>query len=95
MCGIIMADLQSLKQQQRLVSILMALAVFVVAIGPEALGKALPFVPQATFVGLVSVATWYINFRQTEGRVVRAEDIKEQEVLNEWATDDDNGIESQ
>lgn len=87
-----MADLQSLKQQQRILSVLMFLAVFIVAIGPEALGQALPFLPQAILVGLVSACAWFINFQQTEGRVVRAEDIKEEQIMNDIAEADDNGI---
>lgn len=85
-----MADLQSLKKEQRILSVLMFLAVFVVAIGPEALGQALPFLPQATLVGLVSACAWFINYQKTESRVVRAEDIKENQIINEFENNGDD-----
>ena len=70
-----MTELKSLKNPQRILSVLMFVAVFVVAVGPEALGQALPFVPQAFLVGIVAVCAWAINQKGTENRVVRAEDL--------------------
>lgn len=77
-----MTELKSLKNPQRILSVLMFIAVFIVAIGPEALGQALPFVPQAFLVGIVSACAWAISQKGTENRVVRAEDLKENQIIN-------------
>ena len=77
-----MTELKSLKNPQRILSVLMFIAVFIVAIGPEALGQALPFVPQTALVGIVAACAWAINQKQTENRVIRAEDLKENQIIN-------------
>lgn len=74
--------LKSLKNPTRILSILMFLAVIIVSIGAESLGQALPFVPQALLTGIVGACAWAINQYGTEARIVRAEDIKEQEIIS-------------
>lgn len=78
-----MTDLQSLKNPQRITAIVMFLAVFVTAIGPEALGQTLPFIPQAIITGLVTTCAWFISQYKVENRVVRAEEIKVQEIQDD------------
>lgn len=78
-----MTDLQSLKNPQRITAIVMFLAVFVTAIGPEALGQTLPFIPQAIITGLVTACAWFIAQNKVENRVVRAEEIKVQEIQDD------------
>lgn len=70
-----MNELKSLKNPQRAITICMFLAVFVTAIGPQALGEALPFIPQAILTGLVTACAWFLSQYKTEQRVGRAEDI--------------------
>lgn len=84
-----MEELQSLKNPQRITAAAMFLAVFISAIGPEALGQALPFVPQVIFTGLVTACTWYITQNKVESRVVRAEQIKEEEMNANFNSDED------
>jgi len=87
-----MTDLQSLKNPQRITAIVMFLAVFVTAIGPEALGQTLPFIPQAIITGLVTACAWFIAQNKVENRVVRAEEIKVQEIQDDIVpTVDENG----
>lgn len=83
-----MDELQSLKNPQRITAAAMFLAVFISAIGPEALGQALPFVPQIIFTGLVTACTWYIAQYGVEARVVRAEDIKEEQMNANFQSDE-------
>ena len=78
-----MTDLQSLKNPQWITAIVMFLAVFVTAIGPEALGQTLPFIPQAIITGLVTACAWFIAQNKVENRVVRAEEIKVQEIQDD------------
>lgn len=86
-----MSDLQSLKNPQRLSTVAMFLAVFISAIGPEALGQTLPFIPQVTLTGLVTACAWYIaqyNSRTgVESRVERAEELKAEEVISNLESD--------
>lgn len=87
-----MTDLQSLKNPQRITAIVMFLAVFVTAIGPEALGQTLPFIPQAIITGLVTACAWFIAQNKVENRVVRAEELKVQEIQDDIVpTVDENG----
>lgn len=87
-----MTDLQSLKNPQRITAIVMFLAVFVTAIGPEALGQTLPFIPQAIITGLVTACAWFIAQNKVENRVVRAEELKVQEMQDDIVpTVDENG----
>ena len=90
-------ELKSLKNPTRILTILMFLAVFVTSVGAEALGTALPFVPQVVITGIVGVSAYAVTQYGTERRVVRAEDIKEQEIISDiednFSTETDgNGI---
>lgn len=76
-------ELKSLKNPTRLLSIALFAAVIIVSIGAEALGQALPFIPQAIITGVVGACAWAINQYGTESRVVRAEDIKEREIISD------------
>lgn len=78
-----MEELKSLKNPQRILSVLMFFAVFIVAVGPEALGQALPSVPQAFLVGIVAACAWIVNQKGTESRVVRAEDLIQNQIAND------------
>lgn len=82
-------ELKSLKNPTRILSILMFAAVIIVSIGAEALGQALPFVPEAIITGIVGACAWAVNQYGTESRIVRAEDIKEQEVIADIESDMD------
>lgn len=77
-----MSDLKSLKNPTRILTIIMFVAVFITSIGPEALGQALPFVPEVIITGLVGACAWAITQYGTEQRVGRAEELKEQEVIS-------------
>ena len=77
-------ELKSLKNPTRILTILMFIAVIITSIGAEALGQALPFVPQAIITGLVGGCAWAVTQYGTERRVVRAEDIKEKEVISDF-----------
>ncbi len=88
-----MDELQSLKNPQRIVTLCTFLAVFITSVGPEALGQALPFIPQAVFTGVVTACTWYITQATVEKRVVRAEVLKEDEFKNANFESDLDGCE--
>lgn len=80
-------ELKSLKNPTRILTVLMFLAVIITSIGAEALGQALPFVPQAIITGVVGACAWAVTQYGTESRVVRAEDIKEQEIVRDIESD--------
>lgn len=75
-------ELKSLKKPTRILTIIMFIAVFITAMGADALGNALPFVPQAIIVGIVSVCSYVVTQYGTEQRVIRAEELKEQEITS-------------
>ena len=77
-------ELKSLKNPTRILTILMFLAVMITSIGAEALGQALPFVPQAIITGIVGVSAYAVTQYGTERRIVRAEALKEQEVIADF-----------
>lgn len=82
-------ELKSLKNPTRILTILMFLAVFVSAIGADGLAKILPGLTPATYVGIVSVCAYIVAQYGTEKRIVRAEELKDQEYQNEDAFDDE------
>lgn len=88
-----MTELQSLKNPQRITAIIMFLAVFITAIGPEALGQTLPFIPQAFLTGLVTACAWFIAQYKVESRVERAEELKVAEFEDNFENDF-NGFQS-
>lgn len=78
-----MTDLQSLKKPQRILTALMFFAFLIYSLGAEQLAQILPFAPQAAITALVAIATFLVTQYGVEHRVVRAEDIKEEEILNQ------------
>ena len=77
-----MSELKSLKNPTRILTFIMFAAVFITSIGVEALGQALPFVPEVIITGIVGACAWIITQYGTELRIVRAEELKEQEVIS-------------
>lgn len=76
-------ELKSLKNPTRILTILMFIAIFITSIGADSLGSALPFVPQAIITGVVGVCAYAVTQYGTEKRVVRAEELKEQEIISD------------
>lgn len=76
---IYMTELKSLKNPTRILTIFMFIAMFIYSIGAEGLAELLPGVPFVVITGIVSVATYAITQYGTERRIVRAEELKDQE----------------
>lgn len=74
-----MTELKSLKNPTRILTIFMFVAMFIYSIGAEGLAQLLPGVPFVVITGIVSVATFAITQYGTEKRIVRAEELKDQE----------------
>lgn len=74
-----MTELKSLKNPTRVLTIFMFVAMFIYSIGAEGLAQLLPGVPFVVITGIVSVATFAITQYGTEKRIVRAEELKDQE----------------
>ena len=85
-----MSELKSLKNPTRILTLLMFVAVFITSVGAEALGSALPFVPEVIITGIVGACAWLVTQYGTELRIERAEELKEQEVIEnfEYSTED-------
>lgn len=77
-----MTELKSLKNPTRVLTIFMFVAMFIYSIGAEGLAQLLPGVPFVVITGIVSVATFAITQYGTEKRIVRAEELKDQEYEN-------------
>lgn len=89
-----MDELKSLKNPTRILTILMFLAMFIYSIGAEGLAQLLPGVPFVIITGIVSVATYAVTQYGTERRIVRAEELKDQEYQDEEVIlDDDEMVE--
>lgn len=86
-------ELKSLKNPTRILSILMFLAIIITSIGVESLSQALPFIPEATITVIVGICAWAVNQYGTEARIVRAEDIKEQEIISDIGNSTEDTIE--
>lgn len=84
-----MVEIQSLKNKQRLLAILMFLATLISALGSEQLAQLLPWASTATITLLVTGSAWLISQYGTEARVVRAEEKKEAEIISTMDTDND------
>lgn len=82
-------ELKSLKNPTRLLTIFMFLAIFIYSVGAEGLAQALPGVPPAVIAGIVSVATYVVTQYGTEKRIVRAEELKDQEYESSEANDNE------
>lgn len=74
-----MTELKSLKNPTRILTLFMFIAMFIYSIGAEGLAELLPGVPFVVITGIVSVATYAITQYGTEKRIVRAEELKDQE----------------
>lgn len=72
-------ELKSLKNPTRVLTALMFFAVFIYSIGADGLAQVLPGVPPVIIAGIVSVATYAVTQYGTEKRIVRAEELKDQE----------------
>ena len=76
-------ELKSLKNPTRILTIFMFLAVFISAIGADGLSQLIPGVPPVILAGIVGVAGYAVTQYGTEKRIVRAEELKDQEYQEE------------
>lgn len=74
-----MEELKSLKNPTRILTALMFLAVFIYSVGADGLSQLLPGVSPTFIAGVVSVATYVVTQYGIEKRIVRAEELKDQE----------------
>ena len=74
-----MEELKSLKNPTRILTVFMFLAVFISAIGSDGLAKLIPGISPVISVGIVSVCAYIVAQYGTERRIVRAEELKDQE----------------
>ena len=72
-------ELKSLKNPTRILTAIMFFAVFVYSVGADGLAQILPGVPPVVLAGIVSLATFIVTQYGTEKRIVRAEELKDQE----------------
>lgn len=86
-------ELQSLKIPTRILTIIMFLAVFISGVGADGLNQLIPGFPPVFITGVVSVAAYIVTQYGTEKRVVRAEELKDQEYQTSDAEYDDGMIE--
>ena len=86
-----MTELKSLKNPTRILTALMFIAFIIYSIGMDGLRQALPFVPEVGLTVIFGAATWAITQYGTEKRVVRAEELKEDE-FGEISTDSSDEI---
>lgn len=80
-----MTELKSLKNPTRILTIVMFFAVFISAIGADGLSQLFPEVPPIVCFGIVSVCAYIITQYGTEKRIVRAEELKDQEYQKDIA----------
>ena len=87
-------ELKSLKNPTRILTIFMFLAVFFSSIGADGLSQLIPGMPPVLAAGIVGVAAYAVTQYGTERRVVRAEELKDQEYQEDEiiCDGDDNGI---
>ena len=71
--------LKSLKNPTRILTILMFLAGFIYSLGADGLSEIIPWAPHAVVAGIVTLSTYAITQYGTEKRIVRAEELKDQE----------------
>ena len=86
-----MSELKSLKNPTRILTLIMFIAVFITSVGAEALGQALPFVPEVIITGIVGACAWAVTQYGTELRIGRAEELKEQEIIESFECNTENG----
>lgn len=84
-------ELKSLKNPTRILTIIMFLSFTIYSMGTEGLSQALPGLPTWVLTFLVGAATWAVTQYGTEKRIVRAEELKDQEyqqdIIEEEAED--------
>lgn len=85
-----MTELKSLKNPTRILTIFMFLAVFISAIGADGLAQILPGAPPFIIAGIVGVAAYAVTQYGTEKRIVRAEELKDQEYQEENNEDEES-----
>lgn len=85
-------ELKSLKNPTRILTILMFLAVFISAIGADGLAKLIPGASPVILAGIVGVAGYAVTQYGTEKRIVRAEELKDQEYQDEESVSDEEPI---
>lgn len=83
-----MTELKSLKNPTRILTAIMFLAFIVYSIGAQSLAQILPFVPEAGITCIVGVATYLVTQYGTEKRIVRAEELKDQEYSDKEASEE-------
>lgn len=83
-------ELKSLKNPTRILTIFMFLAVFISAIGADGLAKLIPGVSPVILAGIVGVAGYAVTQYGTERRIVRAEEIKDQEYQDDCTIDEED-----
>ena len=88
-------ELKSLKNPTRILTILMFLAVFISAVGADGLAKILPGLTPATYIGIVSVCAYIVAQYGTEKRIIRAEELKDQEYQNEDTFEEEEMIDDE
>lgn len=77
-----MTELKSLKNPTRILTALMFIAFIIYSVGLDGLRQTLPFVPEVVLTAIFGAATFAITQYGTESRVVRAEELKEKEILD-------------
>lgn len=83
-------DLKSLKNPTRILTIFMFLAVFISSVGADGLSQLLPGVPPVIFAGLVGISAYAVTQYGTEKRIVRAEELKDQEYQVDGTIEEEN-----
>ncbi len=78
-----MTELQSLKNPTRLITVIAFIAFIIYNMGTEGLTQILPGVPQAYITAIFGAAAYAVTQYGTEKRVVRAEELKDEEFKNE------------
>ena len=82
MNGDVMTELKSLKNPTRLLTVLMFVSFVIYTIGIDTLRQILPFVPETFLTVIMAAATYIVIQFGTEKRVVRAEELKDEEYLD-------------
>lgn len=84
-----MTDIKSLKNPTRLLTLIMAISSIIYALGETQMSQMFPQAPTWLITILVVGAGYIVTQYGTEHRVVRAENLKEQQILEDIAVDDD------
>lgn len=82
-------ELKSLKNPTRILTIFMFLAVFISSIGADGLAQLVPGLSPVACAGIVSTCAYIIAQYGTEKRIVRAEELKDQEYQEDIEDEDE------